>query len=172
MTFYIPEIISRVLAPRHKLSCSWFLWRRLMVDLRDRGRNGKRESGAFLLGRRWLGRARICDYVLYDDLDPHCLDSRIVHFDGRYFGELWERCDVSGLACVADVHTHPGGVLQSGSDKAHPMITRAGHLAFIVPEFAAPPVRRKMCGIYRYMGGGKWESIPPNLRKRFFHTGI
>ena len=24
--------------------------------------------------------------ILYDDLDPHALDTGIVHFDGRYFG--------------------------------------------------------------------------------------
>jgi hypothetical protein len=172
MNFYIPEIMSLVLAPRHELSCSWFVWRRLMANLRERGKYGRRESGAFLLGRRWRGRVRICDYVLYDDLDPHCLDSGIVHFDGRYFGELWQQCESRGLACVADVHTHPCGVRQSDSDKAHPMIARSGHLALIIPEFAAPPVRRRDVGIYQYQGGRAWVTIAPARRKRFLHTGF
>jgi hypothetical protein len=63
MIFYIVEITRRLLWPRHELSCSWLLWRRLLAGLRERGR-GERESGAFLLGRREEGRARIVDLVL------------------------------------------------------------------------------------------------------------
>jgi hypothetical protein len=65
-----------------------FLWARLVDDLRSRGNDRTRESGAFLLGYQDVGRARIMDYVLYDDLDPHCLNTGIVQFNGRYFGEL------------------------------------------------------------------------------------
>jgi hypothetical protein len=56
--------------------------------VRERGRNASRESGAFLLGHRKDGRARIVDFILYDDLDPHALDTGIVRFDGRHFGAL------------------------------------------------------------------------------------
>ena len=108
MNFYIREIMCRLSAPRHRLSCSWLLWRRLLAGLRARGLNGKRESGAFLLGTRLRGRARVVSFVLYDDLDPGCLNTGIVRFDGRYFGALWDICQARGLVVVADVHTHPG----------------------------------------------------------------
>lgn len=75
-------------------------------------------SGAFLLGHRRNGRVRIVDFVLYDDLDPNCLDTGIVRFDGRYFGELWALCKDRGFTVVADVHTHPGESGQSDSDRA------------------------------------------------------
>lgn len=172
MNFSIRETIYRLLAPRHELSCSWWLWRRLLAGLRERGQHGRRESGAFLLGRRRHGRARVLAFVLYDDLDPGCLDTGIVRFDGRYFGALWGLCEARGLTVVADVHTHPAGSQQSDSDRAHPMVALAGHLALIVPRFAAPPVRRDGLGIYRYEGSKRWHVVSAGERRRFFHIGV
>jgi proteasome lid subunit RPN8/RPN11 len=172
MSFSIVGIIRRLWSPRHELSCSWFLWRRLLVQLRRRGRGGERESGAFLLGRRRNGRAAIVDFILYDDVDPHSLDTGIVRFDGRHFGALWQTCRERGLAVVADIHTHPGCSQQSDSDQANPMISRAGHLALIVPRFAAAPVRRESVGIYRYEGSKKWRSVPEDQRRTFFYVGL
>jgi hypothetical protein len=73
---------------------------------------------------------------------------------------------------VADVHTHPGSSQQSQSDQAHPMVTRGGHLALIVPNFAKPQVRRTEIGLYRYLGGKRWETIQSERRRTFFHIGI
>lgn len=172
MNYSIAEIICRLLAPRHELSCSWPMWRRLLRDLRDRGR-GFRESGAFLLGRvDKRGRRRIVDYLLYDDLDPRALDTGIVHLDGSHFGKLWDLCTQRNTMVVADVHTHPGGSQQSQSDRAHPIIARAGHVALIVPNFAAAPVDLRAVGIYRYGGGGRWQTIPPGQRREFFFIGF
>lgn len=172
MNFSIAETINRILTPRHELSCSWFLWRRLCRKLRERGLNRTRESGAFLLGRRQDGRVRIVDFVLYDDLDPHCLDSKIVHFDGRHFSDLWAVCKARGLTVVADIHVHPGGAGQSDSDRAHPMISRAGHIALILPNFAPPALLRRDIGIYRYLGAKRWAIVPAAERTAFFHIGF
>jgi proteasome lid subunit RPN8/RPN11 len=140
--------------------------------LRERGRNATRESGAFLLGYRTDGRARITDFILYDDLDPHALDTGIVHFDGRHFGTLWDICKQRGMSVVADVHVHPGGAGQSSSDRDHPMISRADHIAFILPDFARPPVPQESVGIYRYLGGKRWDTVPAATRRIFFHIGL
>ena len=172
MNFSIVAIIRRRLAPRHELSCSWWLWWRLCRALRQRGRNATRESGAFLLGRQEGGRRRIVYFVLYDDLDPHCLDSGIVRFDGRHFGALWELCKARALSVVADIHVHPGGSGQSASDRDHPMISRAGHIALILPNFATSPQPRAGIGIYRYLGGKRWSAVPRNERPTFFHIGF
>ena len=115
MSFSIAATIGRLLAPRHELSCSWLLWARLIARLRDRGRNETRESGAFLLGfQKFRQPAHI---VYYDDLDPHCLDTGIIRFDGKHFGKLWAICRARDLTIVADIHVHPGGSGQSASDK-------------------------------------------------------
>ncbi len=171
MNFSIARTIRHLFAPRHELSCSWFLWRKLMAGLRQRGANGSRESGAFLLGYKVGSQARIVEFVLYDDLDPHCLDSGIVRFDGRYFSDLWAICKARKLTVVADVHVHPGGEQQSKSDRAYPMISRSGHLALIVPNFANR-AKRSTVGIYRYLGNKDWESVPKSRRKSFFHVGF
>jgi proteasome lid subunit RPN8/RPN11 len=172
MNFSIVEITRHLIAPRHELSCPWFLWRRLCSQLRTRGHERSRESGAFLLGHAGAGRRRIMEYVVYDDLDPHCLDSGIVRFDGRYFGDLWALCKVRGLTVVADVHVHPGGAGQSDSDRKHPMVSQAGHIALILPRFAVPPLPRREIGIYRYEGAKRWTTVPPVERAVFFHIGL
>lgn len=139
-----------------------------MAALWARG-GGRGESGAFLLGRRpTRGPIRIVAFVLYDDLDPHCLETGIIRFNGRCFGQLWTICEQMGLEVVADVHTHPGGCDQSASDQAHPMIARAGHIAMIVPRFARPGVRREEVGLYRYQGAQTWQTVEPQNRGHFF----
>src|SRR5689334_4672382 len=100
MNFSIARTILRLFAPQHKLSCSWILWNRLLSGLRRRGLDGNRESGAFLLGHRRDGRARITHFILYDDLDPNCLDTGIVRFDGRHYSALWDKCKEGGLTVV------------------------------------------------------------------------
>jgi proteasome lid subunit RPN8/RPN11 len=172
MNFSIPQIMSRLCAPQHRVSCSWALWRRLLRALRVRGKDATRESGAFLLGERLDGRARISDFALYDDLDPHSLDTGIVRFDGCYYDDLWRLCRDRGMSVVADVHVHPAGSYQSGSDRENPMISRAGHVALIIPDFAASPVRRSRVGIYEYQGGKVWRAIPHGKRAAFFHIGL
>jgi proteasome lid subunit RPN8/RPN11 len=164
--------MRRLLSPRHAISCSWFLWRRLTRALRSRGLRGRRESGAFLLGVRSEGAARITDFILYDDLDPNCLSSGIIHFDGRYFSELWAICAQRGLVVVADVHTHPMGASQSSSDRTHPMIAEKGHIALIIPNFASAPARRRELGIYRYSGARTWHTIPGSECASFVHLGL
>ena len=172
MNFSIRRIINRLFAPRHELSCPSRIWKRLLIDLHRRGR-GRHESGAFLLGTRdGDGRRHIRDYVLYDDLDPHALDTGIVRLDGSYFGQLWDICRARGLTVVADVHTHPHGARQSKSDQSNPIISRAGHIALIVPRLAAPPVSVQEIGIYRYLGGYRWDTIHAAKHKTFLHIGI
>ena len=172
MNFSIAETMSRILAPKHKLSCSWLLWRRLCRGLRERGHNRTRESGAFLIGYRQGKRARFVDFVLYDDLDPYCLDSGIVRFDGRYFGDMWAICKARGLTVVADVHVHPGSAGQSESDREHPMISCADHIALILPCFGVAPLPRREIGIYLYKGAKQWAAVPAPERRSFFHIGF
>jgi proteasome lid subunit RPN8/RPN11 len=172
MNFSIAETICRLHAPKHEVSCSWFLWRDLLTGLRERGRGYSRESGAFLLGRDGKRRKRIFDFILYDDLDPQCLETGIIRFDGRHFGKLWDVCKQRGLMVIGDVHTHPGVSDQSDSDRANPMITQAGHIALIVPQFAKPPVRRAGVGVYVYRGGKRWFVLPVKERKEFLCVGI
>ena len=70
-------------------------------------------GGAFMLGHVERGKRTVQRFVYYDDLDPHCLDTGIVIFDGGAFGRLWTLCRETGFAVVADIHTHPRAARQS-----------------------------------------------------------
>lgn len=172
MNYSIATTTRRLLFPQHKLSCSWFLWQKLLQGLRERGRACTRESGAFLLGTREDGRARIRSFLLYDDLDPTCLDTGIVRLAGHCYGALWEYIERTRLSVVADVHVHPGAPLQSEADRAHPMIAQSGHVALILPRYACAPLRISNIGVYRFEGRNRWHSVPPCDIRAFFHVGF
>lgn len=129
-----------------------------MAGLRARGK-GRRESGAFLLGPTEAPRT-VTEVVFYDAIDPRAFDTGIIVIDGALMGALWRICRERGLRVVADVHTHPGGAGQSQSDRDHPMIAERGHVAIIIPDFAAPPVRIERVGVYRYTGNFGWFRLP------------
>lgn len=144
-------------APRPRLRFEAILWEKLIGKLRERG-GGMRESGAFVLGTG-NGAERVAKRIVsYDDLDPDCLNEGYVHFDGRYYGRLWELCAESSLSVVADVHTHPYGAGQSDSDKTHPMVSIAGHIALIVPNYAQNAIEASDVGVYVYRGRHRWTA--------------
>lgn len=135
------------------------LWKRLLKELRERG-GGDRESGAFLLGK--VGSRRVSKFLCYDDLDPDALDSGIVMVHAIGFVRLWDICQQEGLRVLADVHTHPTSWTgQSESDRTHPMVAQAGHIALILPEYAQRN-RRPLGGasVYEYLGDHKWKFWP------------
>jgi hypothetical protein len=118
---------------------------------------GKRESGAFLLGQPVGDLKQVLEFVFYDDIDPHSLDSGIVHFAGNRLPLLWEHCRARGFGVVADVHVHPCSHHQSRSDRDNPVMPRAGHIAIIIPDFAAKATEPGQIGLYEYCGDGRWR---------------
>lgn len=172
MTFSIRALIQDLVAPESRLVCSAKLWRHGLEGLRRCG-EGRRESGAFLLGRQ-QGRRRIVNrFILYNDLDPHCLDTGIVVFDGAGYGPLWRLCRETGLEVVGDIHTHPDGIArQSGADRANPMVAIPGHIALIVPKFAERPFGPRELGIYEYGGAHRWHCHSGPAAAKFFYIGM
>jgi proteasome lid subunit RPN8/RPN11 len=155
MNFFSRVTTSRT--PQLRLSIAAPLWEELLEKLRERG-GGMRESGAFLLGEG-AGLQRVVKrFVLYDDLDPECLDEGYVRFDGRHYGRLWEICAAQSQSVVGDVHTHPFGPAQSHSDMTHPMVSIPGHIALIVPNYARAPVKATDVGLYVYLGRYRWAA--------------
>lgn len=140
-------------------------WRRLISELERRGQH-RRESGCFLLAGSDDPPRRIRSIAYFDDLDADCLTGGI-SLSSAGLGRLFERCAHEGLTVLADVHTHPATwVDQSCIDSSHPMIPVPGHLALIVPNYAMGAVRALDVGIYLYLGGHRWQTIPTNERAR------
>lgn len=171
MNYSIRATIRDLVAPEHQISCPLLLWRKGLMELKQRGRQ-QRESGAFLLGTQEGNRRRIRKFLYYDDLDPHCLDTGIVVIDGSVFGKLWQICRDLNMQVVADVHTHPGIPFQSGTDRDNPMIAVAGHIAIIVPNLARRVVRPQDLGVYEYLGDHQWRAHFRKDATRFFYIGL
>ena len=133
------------------------VWKALIEDLCKRG-CGKCESGAFLLGKMDGDVRRVQAWVPYDELDADALTAGYVRLDTSAFTRLWAICAETGLTVVADVHTHPGGPIQSRSDRANPMISQAGHFALIVPKFARGRVVPRDVSVNVYLGSKQWAS--------------
>lgn len=133
------------------------VWLGLLDDLRARGK-GHRESGAFLLGSETEKDKKAVRWVSYEDLDPKSKRHSIIKLDTSAFPKLWDLCSTLGLQVVADVHTHPDQPIQSRSDRAFPMLAMAGHVALIIPNFAAASVQPSDLSFNVYLGGGAWCS--------------
>lgn len=171
MTFSIQAIIRALAAPRHRLSCSTALWRAGLGELARRG-EGRHESGAFLLGRRAGERRQVVRFVYFDDLDPHCLDTGIVVFDGAGYGPLWALCRQTGLRVVGDLHTHPGSTpRQSPLDRDNPMVATPGHIALIAPNYARGTVNPSDLAIYEYLGEHRWRDFSGASAAEFLYVG-
>lgn len=155
MASFIRTLSRIACGPAPEICCDQDVWNAGVHELKRRA-GGKSESGAFLLGSK-ASRRSITEFVYYDDIDPSALNSGIVYIDGRRLGKLWEHCRARGLNVVADVHVHPGGYWQSASDQANPIIAEVGHIAIILPDFAARNTHPGGIGIYEYLGARRWR---------------
>ena len=135
------------------------LFQSLIVDLARSGR-GFKESGAFLLGKQEDSRRFVTSYLMYDKIASESSRSHAyVAFTAQEMARAWEHCYATGLQVVADVHTHPFGPRQSISDRAHPIVSVAGHVALIVPNFAQGSPQPQDLGVHLFCGAGRWQSM-------------
>lgn len=150
------------MAAEKQITIGPFTWFRLVGELRARG-GGRRESGAFLLGKADDPARRITEFVCYDDLDPTALDKGYVLFHGPGYSTLWAMCAERKLEVLADIHTHPGpDVGQSSIDKQHPMLPVVNHVALIAPRFGhTSRWSLREVGIHVFEGGGRWKRYDP-----------
>lgn len=171
MISLIKTIIRACAAPDYRLNCPPALWDRAMSELHRRGRR-RHESGVFLLGHERHGRREALDVVFYDELDSAAYTSGVCILKADAFSKLWAICRERKLTVVADIHTHPGAAFQSESDRRNPMVACAGHIAIIVPDFAAAPVRYDRLGIYEYRGEHRWLNKSDGHTRRYLYTGF
>jgi hypothetical protein len=133
------------------------VWKEMLTELHRRGEE-RRESGAFLLGKRDADRRLVSRIVYLDDIDPNCLVGGI-HLHGEAYAKLWDICDEEGLGVLADIHTHPSDwVGQSSTDKDNPMMAINGHTALIAPNFATGQISPGQLGVHEYRGEAGWAS--------------
>lgn len=171
MTFSIRATIRAFAAPEHRLNCPTYLWRHVLMELHRRSER-RHESGAFLLGHERQGRREASAVVFYEELDLRAYESGVCVLKADAFSKLWALCRANQLTVVADLHTHPGSAFQSNADRTNPMVAQPGHIAVIVPDFAAPPVSYERLGIYEYRGGHEWSDCGSSRVYRYVYTGF
>jgi hypothetical protein len=169
MAFSLPTLLRAALCRPPRLVCSPQIWNPGVDELRRRT-GGRCESGAFLLGSPDGRTKRIQQFLFYDDIDPHCFDNGIVEFDGSKFGLVWKKCRELKMTVVADVHVHPGHYGQSPTDRHNPMIAEVGHMALIIPDYAARKRLPGKIGVYEYLGARQWRDHS-RQGSRLLHIG-
>lgn len=158
MRWFLNKLFGWIARKPPRLICDAALWKQGVNELARRTKGQSQESGAYLLGIDAGARTqRILEFIYYDDIDPHALDTGEVTIRQTALPKLWEYCRQQGYGVVADVHVHPGGYRQSPSDQANPVMPRAGHIAMILPYFAAGTPVPGSIGIYEYCGGTAWQ---------------
>jgi hypothetical protein len=158
MLSWLNRLFGSTGGPPPRLRCDRQVWANGVAELARRTLNQTRESGAYLLGRESRGASVILDFIFYDDIDPHALDTGEVTIRQTALPKLWALCRERGYGVVADVHVHPGSFHQSGSDQANPVMPRAGHIAMILPNFARNRPVPGEIGIYEFLGNGRWRN--------------
>jgi len=135
------------------------LYRQLIHDLGVSGR-GVKESGAFLLGTNDGRIRKVSSYLMYEAIArASSSEHNYVALTAQEMAAAWDHCYRVGLEVVADVHTHPLGPAQSLSDRAHPMVSVAGHVALIVPHFAMRDPTPADLGVHIFHGDSRWMSM-------------
>jgi hypothetical protein len=169
MVSLLQMLLRTAIGRSPKLVCDPRVWNRGVEELNMRT-GGSQESGAFLLGKVKGRTRKIERFLYYDDVDPTCFTHGIVEFDGRRFGDVWKKCRELKMVVVADVHVHPGGYGQSSTDRHNPMIAECGHLALILPHYAARTAMPDGIGVYEYLGSRQWKDHS-SAGDRIFHVG-
>jgi hypothetical protein len=171
MNSFLSTLLGWVGLAPPRIFCRRRVWESGVRELARRTLGENRESGAYLLGKTLNnGTHEILDFVFYDDLDPEALATGIVTIRQTALPRLWEICRARGYGIVADVHVHSFGYGQSASDRANPVMPRAGHIAFILPNFARHRPRAGTIGIYEFLGGSRWADHSKSGTK-FFRAG-
>lgn len=167
MSSFLNTLLGWVGLAPPRIICARRVWENGVRELARRTLGEMRESGAYLLGRTHdNGTHEILEFVFYDDVDPKALATGIVTIRETALPRLWEICRARGFGVIADVHVHPGGYGQSASDRAGPVMPRAGHIAFILPNFARDMPKPGAIGMYEFLGHGQWADH--SLRGRRF----
>lgn len=158
--------------PKPVIKVPLLIWRSLIDDLIKSGQ-GRRESGAFVLGNSHASSLKALTYICYDALDPASLTGA-VNFHSNGYAKLWGFCRENKLNVLFDIHTHPGNnVTQSSIDRKYPMIPQVGHLALIAPNFGSTSRwSLKPVGMYQYAGDFSWKTLDEPERNSFIRLSL
>ncbi len=107
-----------------------------------------------------LGGEEVCAII-----HPRHLSSVVgVAVDGPWATSFFIDLVRTGTFAIAQVHTHPGASVQhSVTDDEHVLVSSAGYVSIVIPDFAAGSDRSGW-GIWQMRSNGGWSSAPEVIR--------
>jgi hypothetical protein len=79
--------------------------------------------------------------------------------DDRWLTDFWKRLAGSQRSVKAQVHTHPGSPFHSATDDKWPIVSQAGFLSIVIPNFAAGEPSLDGAWIGRLETDGAWRRL-------------
>jgi uncharacterized protein DUF2604 len=79
--------------------------------------------------------------------------------DSNWLTEFWKRLAASGRSVKVQVHTHPGHAFHSATDDEWPIVSQAGFVSIVIPNFAVGEPSLDRAWIGRLQADGKWRRL-------------
>lgn len=65
----------------------------------------------------------------------------------------------TGMRLIAQIHSHPGEAYHSDTDDAYPIVTVAGGISIVVPNFATGGLKLSEWAVYRFIPNEGWMEL-------------
>jgi hypothetical protein len=79
--------------------------------------------------------------------------------DDAWLTEFWKRLATSKRGVKAQVHTHPGEAFHSASDDRWPIVSQAGFVSIVIPDFAESEPTLDGAWIGHLQVDGSWRRL-------------
>jgi proteasome lid subunit RPN8/RPN11 len=130
----------------------------IQQHLREAG-STQREGVAF-----WAGRLAADVFEVHAALVPAQIQTRseegvgvMITGDELFRMNVW--LHKNGMTLVAQLHSHPGEAYHSDTDNDYSIVTQAGSISIVVPDFAHGPFSLDSAAVYRLDARGAWSEL-------------
>jgi len=115
-----------------------------------------------------VGRCECAVYWLGPSVDSivdgveHPIHERLAFgyaVDDKWLTDFWKRLRALCRSVKAQVHTHPGRAFHSATDDQWPIVSQAGFLSIVIPDFAAGEASLDSAWVGRLRRDGEWEQL-------------
>jgi hypothetical protein len=106
----------------------------------------------------WTGPAG-SDVVDGLEHPPHRRSPGGYEVDSRWLTKFWKELRVRKRSIKAQVHTHPGEAFHSTTDDKWPIVSQAGFVSVVIPDFAAGEPTLNYAWIGRLQPNGEWQEL-------------
>lgn len=79
--------------------------------------------------------------------------------ESKWLTEFWKRLAASGRSVKVQIHTHPGQAFHSATDNEWPIVSHAGFVSIVIPNFAVGEPSLDKAWVGRLQADGKWRHL-------------